>query len=305
MLRGSSTRPRDVAHPFLQPAFEMQSADDPASHDGDGEPEAEIGERHLPADQPEQKPERDLVDHRRGDQEREGDAERHTGADEADEQRHGRAGAERRDDAETRRQHVADAFAASRQAARASFPAKRSCAPRPCRIRQCQQHQHFRRVVDEETEGLARRLLRSTGSNRRPPNPRTDELAVDDAPQSQGDNGPPIHLTVEGRAPGRGSLIDPILMRHPFRDPAGSQARHRQARRPLPEDWGPAVAHPLGVTSVDDEASALERRHMTGHTGLAGTEVPHQFADTMLAPIPHHSEGFEPNRLCECGKNCD
>jgi hypothetical protein len=56
----------DVFHPVLQPAFELQPADHPAGEDGDAEPEAEIGERDLPADQTEQKPKRHLVHHRRG-----------------------------------------------------------------------------------------------------------------------------------------------------------------------------------------------------------------------------------------------
>ena len=74
---------------------------------------------------------------------------------------------------------------------------------------------------------------------------------------------------------------------------------------PLRKIWGTAIAHPLSVASVDHEASRLEGRHMAGHAGLADTKVAHQFADAMLAPIPQHSEGFEPNRLCERGKNRD
>lgn len=64
-----------------------------------------------------------------------------------------------------------------------------------------------------------------------------------------------------------------------------------------------AIADPLSIASVDHEASRLEGRHVARHAGLAGTEIPHQFANAMLAPVPHHSEGFEPNWLCERGKN--
>ena len=71
--------------------FEMQPTDDPTGDDGDGKTKAEIGERHFPTDKSEQKPERHLVHHRRGDQEGKGDAKRHARADEADEQRHGGA----------------------------------------------------------------------------------------------------------------------------------------------------------------------------------------------------------------------
>ena len=69
----------DLAHPRLEPAFELQPADDEAADDGDREAEREIGQRHLPADQREQEAERHLVDHGRGDQERERHAERNAG----------------------------------------------------------------------------------------------------------------------------------------------------------------------------------------------------------------------------------
>src|SRR5581483_3530025 len=56
---------------------------------------------------------RHLVHHRRGDEKRERHAERNAGGDEADEQRHGGTGAERRSDAEERGEHVARRFAPS------------------------------------------------------------------------------------------------------------------------------------------------------------------------------------------------
>ena len=64
-----------------------------------------------------------------------------------------------------------------------------------------------------------------------------------------------------------------------------------------------AVADPLRIAAVHQETGSFESRHMAGHAGLAGAEFPHQFANTMLSPIPHHPEGFEPGRLCESGKN--
>ena len=66
---------------------------------------------------------------------------------------------------------------------------------------------------------------------------------------------------------------------------------------------GTAIADPLSIAPVDHETGGLEGRHMARHAGLAGAELAHQFANTMLAPIPHHSEGFKPNRLYERGKN--
>ena len=72
---------------------------------GDGEPRADSHEeagdqvrhRDRRTEQSPEQDERDLVDHRRRDQEGEGHPERHAGFDEADEERHRRAGAERRD----------------------------------------------------------------------------------------------------------------------------------------------------------------------------------------------------------------
>ena len=81
---------------MLQP----QTPDDPACDDCHPKAEREIGKCHPPTDQTKQQAERHLVHHRRGDQEGEGDAERHARGDEADEQRNGGARAERRDDAE-------------------------------------------------------------------------------------------------------------------------------------------------------------------------------------------------------------
>lgn len=87
----------------------------------------------------------------------------------------------------------------------------------------------------------------------------------------------------------------------PFRHrQRGIDKRHNRLRK----IWGAAIADPLGIASVHQETSSFEGRHMSGHAGLAGTEFPHQFANTMLAPIPHHPKGLKPGRLCESGKNC-
>ena len=64
-----------------------------------------------------------------------------------------------------------------------------------------------------------------------------------------------------------------------------------------------AIANPLSIAAIDHETHSFKSRNVAGHARLAGAEFPHQFANTMLAPIPHHPEGFEPGRLCECGKN--
>ena len=79
----------NIADPFLEPAFEMQTADDPARDNRNREAEGEIGQGDLPPQQREEQTKCDLVDHRCGDQEGEGDAKRHACGDEADKQRHG------------------------------------------------------------------------------------------------------------------------------------------------------------------------------------------------------------------------
>lgn len=84
--------------------------------------------------------------------------------------------------------------------------------------------------------------------------------------------------------------------------------RHRQRGVDQRDDrlgkmWGAAIADPLSIAPIDHETGRFERRHMAGHSGLAGAEIPHQFANAMFAPIPQHPEGLEPNRLGEGGKN--
>lgn len=66
-----------------------------------------------------------------------------------------------------------------------------------------------------------------------------------------------------------------------------------------------AIANPLSIAAVHQKSGSFESRHVTGHARLAGAKFPHQFANTMLASIPHHSEGFEPGRLSKGGKNRD
>ena len=70
------------------------------------QPRRHVDGGHPPAEEPEQQHQGHFVDHWRRDQEGERHAQRHAGGDEADEERHGRAGAERRDHAEQRRQAV-------------------------------------------------------------------------------------------------------------------------------------------------------------------------------------------------------
>jgi hypothetical protein len=93
--------------------FELHASDRPAGPDRDEKSRAEVEGCHLPAEQAKEEDERDLVDHGRGDQERERHPQRHPRSDEPDEERHRRARAERRRNAEERREHVAGCFTLS------------------------------------------------------------------------------------------------------------------------------------------------------------------------------------------------
>ncbi len=180
----------DVTHPFFQPMFEMQPADDPTGDDGDAKPEAEISERHLPADQPEQKSERHLVDHRRGNQKRKRHAERHARADEADEQRHCGTGTERRHDAERRRQYVADTFMFSGKECSGFLRRKVAAHDAHGEYHQREQHQHLGRIVGEEADRLAEMTIGIDVRRCQHPVREWHELAVDGAPSQEGDDRP-------------------------------------------------------------------------------------------------------------------
>ena len=98
-----SIRLREISLPhlnlpdvLLDPALGFESLHDDAAEPGDQQSGADVERRQFPAKNPNQDHRRHLVDHRAGNQKREGHAERDAGLDEADEQRHRRAGAERR-----------------------------------------------------------------------------------------------------------------------------------------------------------------------------------------------------------------
>ena len=128
-------------------------------------PEIEAGD--LPAEESEQERERDLVDHRRRDQEREGDAERHARLHEADEQRHRRAGTERRDDAERGRQDVAHALGAAGEQRPRAFGREVGIDHPHDEHDAGEQQQHLRGVVEEELERAAEVAVPIHGQQRR------------------------------------------------------------------------------------------------------------------------------------------
>ena len=123
--------------------------------DGDQHARARVEPGHLPAEEAEEQHDRHLVHHRRRDQERERHAERHAGGDEPDEQRHGRARAERRDDAQQGRQHVARRLALAGQDAARALRREERPDDADAEHDEHEQHQHLRRLEDEELDGEA------------------------------------------------------------------------------------------------------------------------------------------------------
>ncbi len=113
-------------------------------------PEVEAGD--LPAEEAEEERERDLVDHRGGDEERERHAERDAGRDEPDEHRDRRAGAERRDDAEEGSQDVSGRLAPPRE--QAARLLRREEAPHDADDEddERQEQEDLRDLVDEELD---------------------------------------------------------------------------------------------------------------------------------------------------------
>jgi len=101
----------------------------------------------------------------------------------------------------------------------------------------------------------------------------------------------------EGPVPGACSVMELRVMLHAFPDLRHRQCHVDKRHNLLRKVWRAATADPLRVTTVDHEASCFESSHVAGHAGLTRPEFAHQFANTMLPPIPHHSKGFEPNRL--------
>ena len=132
----------------------MEAAEDEAGDDREREPGDDVEGRDPVAEEAVEEHDRDLVHERARDQERERHAERHPGRDEADEGRHGAAGAERRRDPERGGGDVADALALA--AEQLPGPLQRDEAAQDAHDEDDpdQQQQDLGRVVEEEVERL-------------------------------------------------------------------------------------------------------------------------------------------------------
>ena len=150
----------DLVDERLNVPLQPQPSDHPAGDDRYRQPESDVERRRLPAEEAEEEHDGDLVHHRRRDEEGERHAQRHARLDEADEQRHRRAGAERRHDAESRRRDVADTFpAAAQKPARALRREERpDDAHQEDDARE--EEQDLRGIVEEEVDGAAQVAVR-------------------------------------------------------------------------------------------------------------------------------------------------
>ncbi len=191
----------------------------------------DVQRRDLPAEEAVEQHQRDLVDHRRRDQEREGDAQRDARLDEADEQRHGRAAAERRDDAEARGHHVACRLAPAVQQGARPLRAEERAHEADAEDDDREQHEHLHGVVDEELE-RGREAARAQVEHvvEQPRRDRQPEV-VDERPRDH----PARHARPERQAHEQ-------TREHPVRRAAGRRAGRRSAKRPpAPRRRRPAV----------------------------------------------------------------
>ena len=69
-------------------------------------------------------------------------------------------------------------------------------------------------------------------------------------------------------------------------------------RLPLRREIGvAAIAHPLCIAPVGQQARRLEPRHVPRHARLGGAQTIHQFADALLIPIPDDLQGAQASRF--------
>ena len=208
-------RIRDRPNPGLDPTFEVEPPDHPAGNERDGETGPGVESRHLPAEETEEEREGHLVDHRRRDEEREGDSERNPGADEADEHRHRRAGTERGDDAEERGEDVSDRLPLPGQQAAGPLRREERADHPDGEDHQQEEKENLRDLVEEEGEG---------GSEGGPP-PHAQQVEDDEVGRRTDD---PVEGVPEGEEGDAGRREPPRADR---RDRSRRRRRGGRARR--------------------------------------------------------------------------
>ena len=130
--------------------FHSKLLDERAARDRDDQPENHVRERDLPAENAEEKHQATEIDHRRGDEKGEGDADRQPGAREADEERNRRAGAKGRHGSEQRRDEVRSDAAEAAENALAPLGREIALHVRDPKNQDAEEHRDLEDVVDEE-----------------------------------------------------------------------------------------------------------------------------------------------------------
>src|SRR6266568_1733347 len=152
LVVGGGLGGRQLVDPRLDEALEAHAPEGPACSDRDHEAGSQVERSDLPAKEPEEQDERHLVHHGRRDEKGERDAERDPGLDEADEERHRRAGAEGRHDPEQGREHVPGRFSPPRQQAPGALGGEERPDDPHHEHHQHEQQQDLRDLVEEEGE---------------------------------------------------------------------------------------------------------------------------------------------------------
>ena len=128
---------------------------------GNDQPESDVGQRDLPAEQPPEHDQGDFVDHRRGYQERKCDSQRDARFHETQEKRYGTAGAKWREDAQRGRGHVAGIRPPLGQKLFGAFRRKEGADIRDHEDDHAQKQEYLDDVINKEIKRLAtERMLR-------------------------------------------------------------------------------------------------------------------------------------------------
>ena len=152
-----------------------------------------------------------------------------------------------------------------------------------------QQHQHLRRVVDEEVRGLLETAAGDDGQLRHRPGGKSGHASrrrtrMRRAPRSPQPIKPLAPVAwIEDWAMRRTHAASFLCRtRSDDRvDDSGYVGRHFRIA---------AIAHPLGVAPVDHETRRFQDAHVARHARLRRAELVHQLANAMLAAIPEDAE---------------
>ncbi len=249
----------DLPDVVLHVALEPEPADDHSRDERDGQSSGHVGDGELGSDQAPQQHDRDLVDHGRCDQERERHPEWHAGLEEPDEQRNGRARAERRDDAEPRGGRRSRGGISTRQRLPNAVGRHERAEEGDERHDAGQEQQHLGHVVEEEGHRLAE--LRAV----------LEAQDVESQPQRHGQREEP------GGRPQRSADHDGEPERH--LEPAYGQRGHASTSSSVRS----AAAQASAIALVVQEATVRRVAHRVDEPRLA---QPGEVVRDVVLPLP-------------------